>query len=114
MIKKLPVLFKTLPLLLLVLGALVAACVTSQYTRGIPFEPETLGLNPGSTTSNLGFNWYANTDKGNKSMVRIFDEKGSVVSTSEGTVVPVCGKISPQGASERTQTGNVLPLFGIQ
>jgi len=94
MIKKLPVLFKKLPLLLLVFSVLAAACVTSQYTRGIPFEPETLGLNPGSTTSDLNFNWYANAQEGNVSMVRLFDGKGSVVSTSEGTVVSVSAEKS--------------------
>jgi hypothetical protein len=55
-----------------------------ESNKGTEFAALTLGLQPGSTTDKVNFNWYAKTSDGNKSYVKIF--KGNkFVKKQEGT-----------------------------
>ena len=55
--------------------------------RGIQFAPETLCLNPGSTTAEINLNWYSDAAGGNVSLAKFIDDIGQVI-TAEGTVSP--------------------------
>jgi len=96
---------KKLPVLLLVLAILAGACTTSQVDQGFQFKPETLGLTPGSTTAELCLNWYG---RGNVSLVRFFDRKGTLVTTAQGSVSPaskgkMAHKVTVEGLDPDTQ-----------
>jgi len=80
--------FTALVLALLLSAALFAAGSSqTSFQRGIQFAPETLCLNPGSSTSDININWYSDTGSGNVSLSRFIDERGQVI-TAEGTVTP--------------------------
>jgi len=78
--------FSVLFLLLLVSAVLFATGGSQTSTqRGIQFAPETLCLNPGSTTADINLNWYSDSANGGASLARFIDERGLVM-TAEGTV----------------------------
>ena len=87
---------------------LLSACTAIQVNRD-QFEPEMLGLTPGSTTADLNLNWYATVKSGNVSQVRFFDEKGLVSAQAyQGTVSPAskgkaAHKVSIKGLKPDTQ-----------
>jgi hypothetical protein len=58
--------------------------VLAVVAKGIEFEPITLGLQPGATTSEINFNWYSATTDGNQSIVRIL-KNNKIVATKTGT-----------------------------
>ena len=96
--------YKRIAVLLMVLAILTGACSGYQVIRGVQFEPETLGLTPGSTSKELNLNWYGN---GDVSQVRFFNEKGVLVTTALGTVIPVsegksAHKVSAKGLKPDT------------
>ena len=96
---------KKLVVLLLVLAVLAGACAGSQVNKGIQFEPETLGLTPGTSASDLNLNWYGS---GDVSQVRFFNEKGTLATTAQGTVSTLPGgrqahKVSAKGLKPDTQ-----------
>jgi len=99
--------FSILFLLLLISAAIFAAGNhQTSIQRGVQFAPETLCLNPGSTTADINLNWYSNTVNGNVSLARFIDEKGQVI-TTEGTVSPSsegksAHKVSVKGLKEDT------------
>ena len=85
----------------------LAASIMAQ-DRGIQFEPETLGLSPGSSAADLNIDWYANTGRGNVSQVRIFDTKGTLITTASGMVInasqgKVAHKVTVTGLLPDTQ-----------
>ena len=68
MLKKMSVWF-------LLLVMLMGACSSSQVAieRGIQFAPETLGLTPGSSITEINLNWYSNAGNSNVALVRFID-----------------------------------------
>ena len=81
------------------------ACVVAQIDQGIQFEPETLGLVPGETTSNLNFTWYADTRSGEASLVRILNETGAVINTYAGTT----GRVSDNKSTHKVIVNGLKP-----
>ena len=75
--------------------ALVLACSSEkevevpvyppEFNWGIRFEPETLGLNVGSDTSEIRLNWYGNSPSGSTPKVRVVDAAGFEVAMVNAT-----------------------------
>jgi len=79
--------------------------------KGAEFDPVTLGLQPGSTISEINFNWYSlKTAGATKSLVRIF-RGNSLIDEFAGTLGDVTGtsttykwhKVSVNGLSPNTE-----------
>lgn len=63
------------------------------------FEPEDLGLTPGSTEKDINLAWYSDTEDGSKALVR-FKKDGNVVKEAEGAVTEVTGTYENAAAVE--------------
>ena len=79
---------RKLCVLLLIFASLSGLYASAQIDRGIQFEPETLGLTPGSATSDVNLNWYSGSGDGNSSLLRLFDESGNLIKSIEGNIIP--------------------------
>ena len=61
--------------------------VLNNYSWGTEFTPTTLGMTPGTNTTEINLNWYSTTTPGEISKVRFFD--GANVSEVTGTIIKI-------------------------
>ena len=105
-------------LFVLTLVIISGACAQTPHNPGIQYDPEALGLSPGASALDINLNWLSDAQSGDITLARFFDERGRLVSTTEGTVNSAgknetVHKVSVEGLQANTQYNYTVSSDGV-